>query len=158
MHDLLRWMYRGHRPNRVAQFLNRQSFAFQSSRLAPKYLAGLEVIGRKSGRIVSLPVVIASVAGRRYLVSMLGNDAQWVHNVRAANGRAWLRHGGRVAVRLVEVPVAQRAPILKEYLRCAPGARPHMRVNKDAPLAEFAAVAAEYPAFEIVPDTPAETA
>jgi hypothetical protein len=37
----------------------------------------LEVIGRRSGKIVSLPVVVAVVDGERYLVSMLGDDVQW---------------------------------------------------------------------------------
>ena len=31
--------------------------------------------------------------GERYLVSMLGNDAAWVRNLRAADGSAVLRHG-----------------------------------------------------------------
>jgi hypothetical protein len=56
----------------------------------------------------------------------------------------------REQVRLEEVPVDQRAPILKAYLKRAPGARPHLPVNKDAPLAEFEAVAAAYPVFRVV--------
>jgi hypothetical protein len=62
-----------------------------SSGVAPDYLATLEVTGRKSGRTISLPVVVTILEGQRYLVSMLGNDAQWVQNVRAAAGRAVLR-------------------------------------------------------------------
>jgi hypothetical protein len=80
---------------------------------------------------------------------MLGNDAQWVQNVRAASGRAVLRSGDREKVELTEVPADQRAPILKAYLRRAPGARPHLPVNKDAALAEFQKVAAEFPVFSI---------
>src|SRR5579864_5190287 len=111
--------------------------------------ATLEVTGRKSGRTISLPVVLAIVAGRRYLVSMLGENAQWVQNVRAAGGKAVLRSGGREEVQLEEVPAGQRAPILKAYLRRAPGARPHVPVNKDAALAEFQRVAAEFPVFRL---------
>jgi deazaflavin-dependent oxidoreductase (nitroreductase family) len=109
----------------------------------------LEVTGRKSGRTFSLPVVIAIVDGERYLVSMLGDNVQWVQNVRAAGGRAVLRSGGREEVQLEEVPAAQRAPILRAYLQRAPGARPHVPVNKDAPLAEFQRVAAAFPVFHI---------
>lgn len=56
---------------------------------------------------------------------------------------------GREEVHLEEIPAEQRAPILKAYLQCAPGARPHIPVNKDAPLAEFAKVAAAYPVFRV---------
>ena len=82
---------------------------------------------------------------------MLGDVAQWVQNVRAAHGRAFMRSGGRTEVQLVEVPAAQRAPILKAYLQRALGARPHIPVDKDAPLAEFEAVSALFPVFQIVP-------
>jgi len=66
---------------------------------------------------------------------MLGDNVQWVQNVRAAGGRAVLRSGGREELQLEEVPADQRAPILRAYLQRAPGARPHMPVNKDAALA-----------------------
>ncbi len=112
----------------------------------------LEVAGRKSGRIISLPVAVALVGGQRYLVSMLGDEAQWVRNVRAAHGRAFIRSGGRTEVQLEEVPVDQRAPILKAYLQRAPGARPHIPVDKDAGLAEFEAVSASFPVFRIIPN------
>jgi len=38
---------------------------------------------------------------------------------------------------------------LRAYLQRAPGARPHVPVNKDAPVAEFQKVAAEFPVFRI---------
>jgi len=71
-------------------------------------------------------VVIADYEGERYLVSMLGKEANWVRNVQAAGGMAVLRHGGRKAVRLEEVPVDARSAILRRYLAVAPGARPHI--------------------------------
>ncbi len=117
-----RWLYRGRRPNWIAKILNRATAAVASSGVARNYLETLEVTGRKSGRTFSLPVVLAIVEGQRYLVSMLGENVSWVQNVRAAGGRAVLRSGRREQVQLEEVPVAQRAPILKAYLRRAPGA------------------------------------
>ena len=144
-----RWLYRGDRPHWIARVLNRLDAAFASAGVTPNYMVTLEVIGRKSGRAISLPVAVAIVDGQRYLVSMLGENAQWVHNVRAANGKAALLSGGREEVQLEEVPAERRAPILKAYLQRALGARPHIPVNKDAPLAEFEKIAAAFPVFQI---------
>ena len=147
--DFTRWLYRGQRPNWIAKILNRATAAVASSGVASNYLVTLEVTGRKSGRIASLPMVMVVVDGQRYLVSMLGDNVQWVHNVRAAGGKAVLRSGGREEIQLEEVPTDQRAPILRAYLQRAPGARPHVPVNKDAALAEFQKVAAAFPVFRL---------
>jgi hypothetical protein len=74
-----------------------------------------------------------------------------VANLRAAGGRAVLRRGTPTAVRLVEVPVADRAPILRRYLALAPGARPHIPVDRHEPVSAFEPIAADYPVFRIVP-------
>jgi deazaflavin-dependent oxidoreductase (nitroreductase family) len=149
LHEFKRWMYRGQRPNWIARVMNRASAVVGSSGITSSYMVTLEVAGRKSGRTISLPVVIAIVDGERYLVSMLGEDVHWVRNARAAGGRAVLRSGGREEIQLKEVPTDQRAPILKAYLQRAPGARPHVPVNKDAPLAEFEKVAGAFPVFSV---------
>jgi deazaflavin-dependent oxidoreductase (nitroreductase family) len=149
--DFTRWLYRGGRPNWIARILNRASAALTAAGLAPAYLVTLEVTGRKSGRTVSLPVVVAVVDGQRYLVSMLGENVRWAGNVRAAGGRVVIRSGAREEVHLEEVPVDQRAPILKAYLQRAPGARPHVPVDKDAPLAAFEKIAGANPIFRLAP-------
>lgn len=151
MQNVMRWLYREKRPNKIARFLNNIWARVYAWGIAPNWLATLDVTGRKSGKTISLPVVIAIVDGERYLVSMLGEKATWIQNMRAAQGRAVLRAGRRTEIRLIDVPVEQRAPILKAYLQRAPGARPHIPVDKDAPLSAFEAVAATYPAFRIVP-------
>jgi hypothetical protein len=151
MYALKRWLYRGNQPGWIAHLLNKAWEAFHSSGLGPRHWVTLEVVGRKSGKIISLPVVAAIVGEQRYLVSMLGDEAKWVQNVRAAHGKAFIRSGGRTEVRLEEVAVEQRAPVLKDYLRRAPGARPHIPVSKDAPIKEFEAIAASYPVFRIIP-------
>src|SRR3989449_5342454 len=58
--------------------MNRASAAVASSGIASNYLVTLEVTGRKSGRTISLPLVMAVVDGQRYLLSMLGDDVHWV--------------------------------------------------------------------------------
>lgn len=56
-------------------------------------MAVLEVRDRASGQRRSTPVVIATVEGKRYLVSMLGPGSDWVKKVEAAHGDAVLRQG-----------------------------------------------------------------
>ena len=144
-----RWMYRGERPNLLAKILNRGWAIIHSLGILPNYLVTLDVVGRKSGKIISFPLVLAIVNGERYLISMLGEGVNWVQNVRVAEGKAILRHGISEEVILKEVSISQRAPILKAYLKRAPGARPHIPVSKDAPISEFENIAAEYPIFRL---------
>ncbi len=144
-----RWLYQGGRPNPLAKIINRGWAILHSLGIFPQRFVTLEVVGRKSGKVVSFPLAMAVMNGERYLVSMLGEEANWVRNVKAAQGRATLRHGISEQVLLKDVAVERRAPILKAYLRLAPGARPHIPVNPDAPLSEFEKIAAEYPVFRL---------
>ena len=138
------------RPTQLAcQDSDRAWAAVGKSGISSGVVVTLEVTGRKSGRTLSLPLVIVILDGQRYLVSMLGENVGWVQNVRAAGGRAFLRNSGREEIQLEEVPPGERAPILRAYLRRAPGARPHAPVDKDAPLAEFERIAAAFPVFRI---------
>jgi hypothetical protein len=88
--------------------------------------------------------------GERYLVSMLGEEVNWVRNVKAAGGNVTLRHGRREEVHLEKVEEDHRAPVLKAYLKRAPAARPHLPIDKDAPLAEFEQVSPRFPVFRVV--------
>jgi hypothetical protein len=117
----------------------------------------LEVRGRRTGKLRSFPVVVADYQGERYVVAMLGEGVNWVANVRASSGHAVLRHGRREPVRLEEVAPAIRAPILQRYLQLAPGARAHVPVDSRAPLAEFEAIAHQYPIFRVRADLPGHT-
>jgi deazaflavin-dependent oxidoreductase (nitroreductase family) len=152
LYRIKRWMYPGNRPNMVARLLNWISVVhFSSGKLAATNWVTLEVRGRRTGKLISCPVVAVDYEGDRYLVSMLGRDANWVRNVRAAGSRAVLRHGRRIPVLLTEVEVGSRAPILRRYLDLAPGARPHIPVPRSAPLAEFERIADRYPVFRVTP-------
>lgn len=145
----LRWMYRTGRPNRAAAVMNRIGAIVASAGVWPSRLVTLEVRGRRTGRRISFPLVVAEYQGERYLVSMLGAHAGWVANVRAAGGRAVLYNGRVEHVRLVEVDAGDRAPILRRYLQVAPGARPHIPVDRRAPVADFDRVAGRYPVFRV---------
>jgi hypothetical protein len=151
-YDAGRWMYRGRRPGALARVLNRLSaMQFSAGLLVPHRAATLEVVGRSSGKVISFPIVVTDLEGDRFLVAMLGERANWVRNVRRADGRAVLRHRGREEVRLVEIPPEKRAPVLRRFLELAPGARPHLPVDQHASLVDFARIADDYPVFRIDP-------
>ncbi|HEX5912239.1 MAG TPA: hypothetical protein VFY54_03795, partial [Rubrobacter sp.] len=61
--SLQRWFYRGGRPNRVARVLNRGGALVYARGVAPDYLVTLEVAGRRSGKTISFPLVMAVVVG-----------------------------------------------------------------------------------------------
>lgn len=145
-----RWMYQGGRPNQLTKIINMGWAFLHTLGIFPSRFVTLEVVGRKSGKVISFPLAMTEVNGKRYLVSMLGEEANWVKNVKACNGKAMLRHGMSEQVFLEDVENDQRAPILKSYLQIAPGARPHIPVHKNAPVSEFEKIASKYPVFRVV--------
>ena len=62
-----------------------------------------------------------------------------------------LLQGGRTDIRLDEVPIQDRAPIIRRYCQVATSGRVHIPVDPDAPVSAFESVAARYPVFRIVP-------
>jgi hypothetical protein len=144
-----RWLYRHSHASGIARFLNAAQARLAAAGIGPRWLVMVEVTGRRSGKTISFPAVIADYDGGRYLVSMLGQDTSWVRNVRASGGRAVLRHGDRQPVMLHEVDVDQRAPILRCYLQRASGARAHIPVDYRAPVEAFETIASRYPVFRI---------
>ncbi|CAG0993428.1 hypothetical protein ANAEL_02438 [Anaerolineales bacterium] len=147
--SLKRWLYRGGRPNAIAKVINKGWASFHSLGLFPNYMVTLEVMGRRSGKLISFPLAMVVVDGERHLVSMLGEEANWVRNLKAAGGKANLRHGISEKVLLEEVEVNQRAKIIKAYLQIAPGARPHIPVDKDTSIVEFEKIASKIPVYKV---------
>lgn len=79
----------------------------------------LVVRGRRSGEPRRLPVIPVDRDGARYLVSARG-ESEWVRNLRAAGGRGEVHHKGAVGTfSAVELPVAERAPIIAAYRKKA---------------------------------------
>ncbi|MEW9555494.1 nitroreductase family deazaflavin-dependent oxidoreductase [Nonomuraea sp. NPDC050783] len=148
---LKRAMYPGSRPGAAMRLINQLDvLTYGSRRLSPRHGAVLKVAGRRSGDTTSVPVVVTALRDAEFLVSMLGPEANWVRNVRAAGGRATLRRVGReTPILLEEVPVEHRAEILRRYLTAAPGARPHLRVGPAASPAELRRIAPRHPVFRI---------
>jgi deazaflavin-dependent oxidoreductase (nitroreductase family) len=110
----------------------------------------LRVRGRVSGEWRTNAVNLLHHDGQRYLVAPRGRT-QWVRNLEAA-GIGELRVGRRVeAFRGIEVADADKAEILRSYLR-----RWKMEVGvffngvgADATDAELAAIAPDYPVFRV---------
>jgi hypothetical protein len=157
-HGLDRWLYRGNRPHLAARILNGAWARLAGAGFGPEGLVRLDVTGRRSGRTISFPVVVADYQGERYLASMLGEGSNWVKNVKRAGGRAVLRHRYRERVQLEDVPPGERAPILRRYLQCAPGARTHIPVDSQASHEDLEAAAAHIPIFRVRIQTTASVA
>lgn len=149
----LRLFYRDWHPTRLGKFVTRALAWLSGLGLTPRILLTLRVKGRRSGRLRDTVLVVTRHEGQSYLVSMLGEGSEWVRNVRAAGGEAFVKRGWSHPVRLVEIPAAQRGAILKAYCQVATSGRQHFPAAHNAPLAEFEAVAGRYPVFRIDPQT-----
>jgi len=147
----LRLFYRDWRPTRLGKLVNGAWAWLSGLGLTPRLLLTLQVRGRRSGLLRTNVLAVAEHDGQRYLVSMLGDRSEWVRNVRAAGGEAFVKRGRSRPVKLTEVPAEERGPILKAYCRVATSGRRHFPVHHDAPLSEFSAIAADYPVFRIDP-------
>jgi deazaflavin-dependent oxidoreductase (nitroreductase family) len=150
-------------PARWYRWLNRVGVPLTTLGLAPRDAVTLEVRGRRTGQPRRIPILVTRHEGADYLVALAG-ESQWVRNVRAAAGEAVLRRRGTRRVRLEEVPVAQRAPVLAAYLEGGrrrsgePAARQQARWYfglQEAPTPErLAELAPRYPVFRVTDTRP----
>jgi deazaflavin-dependent oxidoreductase (nitroreductase family) len=76
----------------------------------------LEVKGRTSGEPRRTPVNLLTVEDTKYLVAPRG-ETQWVRNLRVAGNGALILGKKRQPFTAVEVPDADRPPILRSYLK-----------------------------------------
>jgi deazaflavin-dependent oxidoreductase (nitroreductase family) len=95
--------------NGVVGFLTRIGLPLAGSRI-------LAVRGRSSGEWRTTPVNPLRVGGGLYLVAPRGHT-QWVRNIRVAGGGELRSAGRSTAFRAIEVPDAEKPPILRAYLR-----------------------------------------
>lgn len=145
----LRYFYRDWRPTRFGRLWNRAYAWISGLGLTPEILITLQVKSRRDGRLGSTILAGAEHEGRRYVVSMLGERSEWVKNLRATGGAAFIKRGRLRPVVLSEIPPAERPSILKAWARVATSGRKHLPVSHDAPLSAFEAIAADYPVFRI---------
>lgn len=119
----------------------------------------LEVRGRTTGRPVRTSLSRTEYGGQSYFVSLAG-ESGWVRNVRAAGGRATILSGGRLAVRLEEVPPAERAPVLLAYVQKrafthsgSQSARHFFGLGPNPTLEDMQALAERYIVFRIISES-----
>jgi hypothetical protein len=147
----LRFFYRDWRPTRLGRIVSR-AYAWASGLgLTPQILLSLEVKNRNRAGFGKTVLAVVTHQGQRYLVSMLGDDSEWVQNVRAAGGKAFVKRRRSRPVLLTEIPPEERAPILQAWTQVATSGRQHLPIAHDAPISAFAAVAGDYPVFRIDP-------
>jgi deazaflavin-dependent oxidoreductase (nitroreductase family) len=117
----------------------------------------LEVPGRKTGQPRRTPVNLLSLDDHDFLVAPRG-DAEWVRNVRAADGRLSLLLGKRRDNRTAaEVPDSEKVPVLREYLRRwkAEVGVFFDGVGPDSTDEELATIAPRHPVFSLSAPLPA---
>jgi deazaflavin-dependent oxidoreductase (nitroreductase family) len=130
------------RINKVITGLQRIGIAFGPMQL-------LTVTGRRSGQPRTFPIAVLPLAGGHYIVQAFPNAA-WVANARAAARAAdtvTLTRGRRSStVRLVEVPVDERGPLLREVVATQPASAAERYVTNglaEAPTPDAVAAAAD---------------
>jgi deazaflavin-dependent oxidoreductase (nitroreductase family) len=145
--------------SRYERVMNRVWYRVVAAGLVPRRWPGtpvlgsttIEVKGRKSGIMRRVPVTWVEVDGERYLVAMMGEESDWVHNARATGGRVTLKRGRRRATVLEELPVPQRAPIIQAWYKRTGSSTPRGYIGLDpgSPLEAFEKIAPRWPVFRI---------
>ncbi len=80
----------------------------------PSMVSKLSVRGRRSGQWHTVPVAVMEYEGNRYLVSYRG-ESDWARNLRVSLKAHLHTKGGEEAIDVQEVPVSDRAPLMKVY-------------------------------------------
>jgi len=119
--------------------------------LGPAHMRVLEVRGRRSGTLYTLPVDLLTFDGGLYLVAPRG-QTQWVRNVAASEAIVLRRGRRRQRYALRALADGERPPVLKAYLdRFRREVARFFPVPPDSPVEAFVPLAARYPAFALTP-------
>lgn len=117
--------------------------------VGPSHMRVLEVRGRKTGKVYSLPIDLLEREQSLFLVAPRGR-AQWVRNAEV-QGEVTLRRGwqrSRYRIRLVAD--SEKPMIIKAYLdRFHKEVQRFFPVRAGSPVEEFASLTDHYPAFEL---------
>ena len=139
------------RPSIGSRLANRLLTRLLRAGRGPSFMRLLTVVGRRSGRDYTTPVVPVVTDRGRWLVSPYG-EVSWVRNARAAGTVTLSR--GQVAETLVvtELDAEQAAPVLRTYLAMKPAGRfirAYFEVTPDSSDDELVRDAPHHPVFEL---------
>lgn len=138
-------------PTRVERLFNAAVGWLVRLGIGPSHMRVLEVRGRRSGRLYTLPVDLLEHEQGLYLVAPRGHT-QWARNAAASESVVLRRGSRRQRYALRPLADAEKPPVLKAYLD-----RFHNEVGRffpvpaGAPVEAFAALAPRYPAFALIP-------
>lgn len=113
----------------------------------------ISVVGRKTGIIHTTPIFVLQHEGQRWFVAGY-NQSDWVKNLRVAGWCILFHNHSQERVEVIEIQKPEvQAPLLREFVRRAPGAGKAFTLSKDAPISEYIAIADEHPVFQIIEST-----
>jgi deazaflavin-dependent oxidoreductase (nitroreductase family) len=136
---------------RLERLFNAAVGALVGIGIGPAHMRVLEVRGRRSGRLYSLPVDLLDLDGALYLVAPRGHT-QWVRNVAASDAAVLRRGRRRQRYALRALPEIERPPVIKAYLdRFRREVAGFFPVPPDSPVEAFVPLASQYPAFALTP-------
>ncbi len=141
------------RPTTVERIFNAAIGALVRLGIGLPQMRVLEVRGRKSGKLYTLPVDLLPHENRLYLVAPRGRAA-WVRNAEAS-GSVVLRRGRRSETyRLRALADEEKPPVLAAYLdRFRREVQRFFPLPAGSPPDAFVPLAQRYPAFELSRDS-----
>lgn len=138
-------------PSTAEKFFNRVFGFLVGLGLGFSYNYLLEVRGRKTGKLYSTPVNLVERDGKKYLVAPRGRT-QWVRNAEVT-GEVKLKKGRtHQKFHLRSLTDAEKLEVLKIYLDTFKReVQRYFPVPAGSPPEAMAAIAENYPAFELLP-------
>ncbi len=138
------------KPNAIERVFNRCFGFLVGMGLGAKHNYLLQVRGRKSGKLYATPIDLLEIDGKRYLVAPRGRT-QWVRNAEATGEVSLKRGNWRRSFGLRAVPDAEKPELLKAYLdRFKLAVQRYFPIAAGSEAQAFAAIAANYPVFELI--------
>jgi len=118
------------------------------SGLLPTRYQVLIVQGRKSGKIIEVPVSVVEILDKKWLVAPYG-PVNWVKNVRAAKQIEIRKRCSTHVYIPTEITAKESAPVIKKYLEIEKHPKDYFQVNEYSPLSDIEAEAHRYPVFSL---------
>ena len=115
---------------------------------APRHFYLLTVPGRRTGLPRTKPVALVEDVVKKWLVAPYG-AVNWVLNARAAGQVTLARGSYQESFSITELPIEERAPVLREYIALFPITRPYFDAKPTDPVEAFIPEAQGRPVFKL---------